>query len=609
MDSRDIIVSAAGAGSGTVVIPSIRGDATSREQDMIEKRIGGIKRKRRQPIEERAQMVLAGSNAMSLTTALNDNIVTSQIMTQMQQAITSDAVSTTKQYAMVIAQHTDISIAAIAHRTAELVDNLKGKRKQVKSLLYDMVWQGRDSVVDFIDSAVGNKTLEETIRANEAIVVALVNKYIAENSPPGGEDMPAPVALEAILRMDVTNPTYIELVGAQQRAAKLFYFSVWGRSAVTDMNIEIREAIEDFNGRGMPMLPRTNEDQVNVDALSTAREYNAALVRPDPADADADADADPTEKWIKFMLYLGLSEIIDSDQDNVGVNGAKYYGIPANIQELEDNLRTDFVETTSRDLTDLGNAWTFYTNPEGPMNSGASSVGYLARINAIIASLNEDGGPEINRVIDYIRGNKAQVVEIYQGVKWGHAAAFMKADADYAAAKKATAASEKTGALRHLKASAEALRQDITRVHDEYQTKKASEKAAEKARGRTLTRESKEEYLDAKEHDDARRADNDDRGRSRSPRNDEDTLAKQLVEEYEAANTMASMKGAKKGGRGRATKKRHPSRAAKKTRKGKRGKAGRMSRKTRKATRGRKAKKAKKTRKTRKHARRSKARR
>jgi hypothetical protein len=590
MASRDMIVSAAGAGSGTVVIPSIRGDATSREQDMIEKRIGGIKRKRRQPIEERAQMVLAGSNAMSLTTALNDNIVTSQIMTQMQQAITSDAVATTKQYAMVIAQHTDISIAAIAHRTAELVDNLQGKRKQFKSLLYDMVWQGRDSVVDFIDSAVGNKTLEETIRANEAIVVALVNKYIAENSPPGEEDMKAPEALEAILRMDVTNPTYIELVGAQQRAAELFYFSVWGRSAVTDMNIEIREAIEDFNGRGMPILPRTNEDQVNVDALSTAHEYNAALVRPDPADEAA------TEKWIKFMLYLGLSEIIDSDQDNVGVNGAKYYGIPANIQELEDNLRKDFVETTSRDLTDLGNAWTFYINPEGPKKSGASSVGYLARINAIIASLNEDGGPEIKRVIDYIRGNKAQVVEIYKGVLWGHAAAFMAADADYAAAKKATAASEKTGALRHLKASAEALRQEITRVHDEYQTNKASEKA----RGRTLTRGDKEEYLDAKEHDDARIGDNERRGRSRSPRDPTDQRAQELVEEYEAANTLRDMR---KGGRGRATKKRRPSRAAKKTRKGKRGKAGRMSRKTRKATRGRKAKKAKKTRKTRRHKR------
>jgi hypothetical protein len=281
------------------------------------------------------------------------------------------------------------------------------------------------------------------------------------------------------------------------------------------------------------------------------------------------------------------------------VNGAKYYGIPANIQELEDNLRKDFVETTSRDLTDLGNAWTFYTNPEGPKKSGASSVGYLARINAIIASLNEDGGPEIERVIDYIRGNKAQVVEIYKGVHWGHAAAFMAADADYAAAKKATAASEKTGALRHLKASAEALRQDITRVHDEYQTKKADEKA----RGRTLTRESKEEYLDAKEHDDARIADNEARGRSRSPRDKTDQEAQDLVKEHEAANIMVNMKGAKKGGRGRATKKRRPSRAAKKTRKGKRGKAGRMSRKTRKATRGRKAKKAKKTRKTRRHKR------
>ena len=585
MASRDMIVSAAGAGSGTVVIPRIR-DASAREQSIINAKLLGIRNKRQRPIEERAEMVLRASNAMNLTTALNDNIVTSQIMTQMQQAITSNAVTTTKQYAMVIAQHTDISIAAIAHRTAELVDNLQGKRKQVKSLLYDMVWQGRDSVVDFIDSAVGNKTLEETIRANEAIVVALVNKYIAENIPPGGEDMTAPEALEAILSMDVTNPTYIELVGAQQRAAELFYFSVWGRSAVTDMNIEIREAIEDFNGRGMPILPRTNEDQVNVDALSTAHEYNEALVRPDPADEAA------TEKWIKFMLYLGLSEIIDSDQDNVGVNGAKYYGIPANIQELEDNLRKDFVETTSRDLTDLGNAWTFYTNPEGPKKSGASSVGYLARINAIIASLNEDGGPEINRVIDYIRGNKAQVVEIYQGVKWGHAAAFMKADADYAAAKKATAASAEGGDLHNLKASAEALHQDITRVHDEYQ----AAKAAEKGRGRT-------QYLDAKEHDDARRADNERRGRSRSPRDDEDIEAQDRVAEYEAANIMASMKGAKKGGRGRATKKRRPKRAAKKTRKGKRGKVGRMSRKTRKATRGRKAKKAKKTRKTRRHKR------
>ena len=179
----------------------------------------------------------------------------------------------------------------------------------------------------------------------------------------------------------------------------------------------------------------------------------------------------------------------------------------------------------------------------------------------------------------------------------------MAADADYAAAKKATTASEKTGALRHLKASAEALRQDITRVHDEYQTEKEDEKADEKARGRTLTREDKAEYMGAKEHDDARIRDNERRGRSRSPRDDEDIEAQNLVNDYEVANIMATMKGAKKGGRGRATKKRRPSRVAKKTRKGKRGKAGRMSRKTRKTTRGRKAKKAKKTRKTRRHTR------
>jgi hypothetical protein len=556
MASRDMIVSAAGA--GTVVIPRIRA-ASAREQGKIDARIVSIKRKHQQPFEERAQMVLAGSNAMRLTTALNDNMVTSQIMTQMQQAITSDAVATTKQYAMVIAEYTDISIDSIKHRTAELVDNLQGKRKQATSRLYDMVWQGKESVVDFINSAIGHKTLEETIHANEAIVVVLVNKYIAENSPEDGPEMSSPAALEAILRLDVNDPKYVELVGAQQRAGELFYFSTWGRSAVTNMNIEIRDAIEDFNGRGMPILPRSTEDQVNVDALSTAHEYAAALVRPDPADADA------TDKWVKFMLYLGLSEIMDSDKDFTGVNGAKYYGVPASMRELEQNLREGFVETTGQDLANLEHSWGFYSKLGGPRNTGESSVGYLSRINAIKTRLDEDGASEIDRVIDYIRGNKAQVKEMYPGVHWGHAEAFMAADEDYNTAKAATAASAEGGDLRGLQDRANALHADIKSVYDEYQRQKPAAAITDAPAPERKKYISPEERARKRERAKVREARNIERGASRSRENSED-----------------EGEGPGFGG-GRATKKRRPSRVAKKTRKGKRGKVGRMSRKTRKA--------------------------
>lgn len=602
MASRDMIVSDTGAGSGTVVIPRIR-DASAREQSRINSKITGIKRKHRKPFEDRAKMVIAGSKAMSLTKALNENIVTSQIITQMQTAINSNSLVTIKEYAKVIAEHTDISISAIKHYTAELVDNLQGVRKQTTSTLYDMVWKGQDSVVDFINSAVGNATLDETIRANEAIVVSVVEKYIADNLSEG-QDISYPDALEAILRMDVNDPKYVELVSAQQRAGELFYFSAWGRSAVTNMNIEIRDAVEDFNGRGMPILPRSNVDQVNVEALSTAHEYATALVRPDSADA--------TDKWVKFMLYLGLSIKMDSEKDFTGVNGAKYYGVPANMKELEENLREGFVESMGQDITKLEQSWRFYTNPSGPKSTGESSIGYLSRINTIMNRLQEDGASEIDMVIDYVRGNKSQVKEMYPRVHWGYAEAFMSAEADYKTAKAATAASAEGGDLRDLQDRAEALHTDIKRVYDEYQSQNPPAAAKESA---TSTEEERPMELDSKAVSPAAETLGD---------VEEEPTGRDFTQKKQEKLDEQRRRGSKKRaiivqnkrtrdnmdqdneeedtgfGGGRATKKRRPRRPAKKTRKGKRGKVGRMSRKTRKTTRGRKAKKAKKTRKTRK---------
>jgi len=560
---------------------SIRTDATPRERDMIETRITNIKQKYKQPIEQRAQLVLAASGTMNITTALDQTIVTSQIMTKMQEAITSphltNAMSNGKEYARIIAENSDISIAAIKHRTSELVTLLQGKKQQVVSSLYDMVWQGKASVVDFINSQVGNQTLEETILANEAIVTSVVNKYIGET------DKPYPQALEEILRMDVNDPIYIELVGAQQRAGELFYFNTWGRSAVTNMNIEIRTVVEDFNGRGMPILPRDNENQVNLDALATANEYAATLVRPDTEDEDA------TDKWVKFMLYLGLSR----NPPN-GVNGAKYYGIPANIKELEENLREGFVETMGQDIATLERSWEFYTT--GPKNTGASSIGYLTRINAIMTRLNEDGTSEINRVIDYVRGNSAQVIDMYPEFDWGYASAFMNANRDYTTAKAATAASAESGELRELQEKAEKLYQDIKRVYDTYQKDQQPQEKASSTTDVVDKRTSKkaaalQEAKDARKEENMRKSIEENKAKRAQL-----VRTKRGMDDNMDEDDDAPFGGAR-------TKKRRPRRAAKKTRKGKRGKVGRMSRKTRKTTRGRKAKKAKKSRKTRRHTR------
>ena len=569
-------ISAAGAGDNTI---AIRANASSRERDMIETRITNIKNKYKKPIEDRAQLVLAASSAMNLSTAFDQNIVTSQIMTKMQQAIVSQAqdVNTGKEYARIIAENTDISIAAIKHRTAELVKHLQGKSQQVASSLYDMVWQGKASVVDFINSQVGHQSLEETILANEAIVTSVVNKYI------GDSDKPYPQALEEILRMDVNDPRYIELVTAQQRAGELFYFSTWGKSAVTNMNIEVRSVVEDFNGQGMPILPRDNERQVNLDALATAHEYNASLVRPDTEDADA------TDKWVKFMLYLGLSK----NPPN-GVNGAKYYGIPANIRELEENLREGFVETMGQDLATLEQSWNFYTT--GPKNTGESSIGYLSRINAIMIRLNEDGTSEINRVIDYVRSNSAQVGDMYPEFNWGYADAFMKANKDYETAKAATTASAESGELRALQDRAEALHKSISEVYEEYKASQAPPQEKASSTTDVVDKRTSKKAAALQEAKDARKEEN-----MRKTTEENKAKRAQLVRSKRGMDDNVDEDDAPFGGA--RTKKRRPRRAAKKTRKGKRGKVGRMSRKTRKTTRGRKAKKAKKSRKTRRRAR------
>jgi hypothetical protein len=183
---------------------------------------------------------------------------------------------------------------------------------------------------------------------------------------------------------------------------------------------------------------------------------------------------------------------------------------------------------------------------------------------------------------------------MYPGVHWGHAEAFMAADEDYNTAKAATAASAEGGDLRGLQDRANALHADIKSVYDEYQRQKPAAAITDAPAPERKKYISPEERARKRERAKVREARNIERGASRSRENSED-----------------EGEGPGFGG-GRATKKRRPSRVAKKTRKGKRGKVGRMSRKTRKATRGRKPKKAKKTRKTRKarkHAGRRKARR
>ena len=575
-------VSAAGGGNhviiGDEVVP-IRDNATPQAINSLQRRMDVIKQRHNDPTRKRARLIKVGSDALALTPLLQQDPVISQVITQMQNMVQSDAVANVVPYVNMIAENGDISVAAIKHRTGELIDSLRNWGSQTKSALFDATWKSKATAIDFISSKLGHQTIEQTILANEAIVKSVVLKYIRDSTVGGEPDIPYPQALEEILNMGINDPIYVELVSAQQRAAELFYFSVWSRSAVTDMNIETRSVVETFNGNGIPILPRTNTTEVDVDALSTARDYAADMVRPDPADQVA------TDKWLKFMLYLGLSK-----DPNDGVNGAKYYGMPANIQELERNLRTDFVATVTDDLNSLEQQWTFYK--EGPMNTGDSTVGYLARITEIRTRIQE-GVTEINDVIHYVRGNMAQVRDMYPGVEWGYAQAFADAARDYTAAMGAsTEASAQEGVYAELHARAETIFHDIKQVFDQVES--AKEKVPV---GRNPGGDDKSDEEEKMPQQQKRRV------KMKPLPPGEELPVRGRVTKRPAGTAPREEIDDDTGFGGARTKKRRPKRAAKKTRKGKRGKVGRMSRKTRKTTRGRKAKKAKKTRKTRRHKR------
>ena len=615
-------VSAPGGGNhvhiGDVMVP-IRDDATSQGINSLQRRMDLIKKKYKTPIQARANLINVGSAALAMTPLLQENPITHQVLTQMQNMFSSDAVVNVGTYVNMIAENGDISLAAIKHRTGELINSLKNWGSQAKSTLYDASWKSKATSIDFINSQLGHQTIEQTILANEAIVKSVVRKYIRENSVEGEADMPYPQALEEILNLGMDDPIYVELVSAQQRAAELFYFSVWGRSAVTDMNIELRGVVETFNGDGFPILPRTNATEVEVDALSTARDYAADMVRPDPEDEVA------SEKWIKFMLYLGLSE-----DPKEGVNGAKYYGIPATIEELERNLRTDFVTAVTADLEGLEQQWKYY---KSVITSGDSIGGYYTRINDIMIRIQE-GVPEINNVIQYVRGNMAQIRSIYPGVKWGYAQAFADAAKDYDAAMGASKeASTQQGVYAELYAKAKTMhddiRQELNKRNDgKHVTAEAEgtahvppsqEKAASVRPLETLEPGSAGRFISSGANlmsPVGRNPGGDDKSNEEEEMTQPEKKRVRMKPLSEGQQppvrtrvTKRSVETAPREGDddigfgGARTKKRRPKRAAKKTRKGKRGKAGRMSRKTRKTTRGRKAKKAKKTRKTRRHKR------
>lgn len=602
---------------------------TKRTRESTEAKINAITAKYQKTINDRHELVKVASKALEITEIVKAIPVANAVIRTMQRAIESPAAVTTQKYVDEIKAHTDISIAAIGVYTRGVVHGLQGVASQGISALYDMAWQSGHAAVDLVHSAIGNQTLEEIIRAHEAVSIAVVQEYLTRTGRDKEDNSLYPVAVAEILELPADNQTYISFVRAIETAAELFYFKVWSRSAVTKMNIEVRDAIQDAN-RSMPFVGRSNEAIVDKEAERTAEEYAEAF----SAEARAGNDA-KTEKWKNFMTYLALSIKRDSDKGAKGVNAMKYYGVPANMEELVINLKKGFLTDIRPDLKALIDQWNYYSTHAA--DTGASSVDYLRRAEEIKTRLEEDGADEIRNVIDYIRGNLQQVQELYPEIGFGQTEAYGAAEADYqeaiASLRQATA---EGGEFYDLNEAVTGL---IGRIRPRYQAYIASlpipptmslaasgasgatflstqggippemlgdisseEEEDPRGRGRTLTREDKAEYTGAKEHDDARIRDNERKGRSRSPRDDEDIEAQEIVDAYAAAKTLRDM-GQKKGGRGRATKKRRHKRAAKKTRKGKRGKVGRMSRKTRKTTRGRKAKKAKKTRKTRRHKR------
>ena len=624
----EVTTKAAGGGAGVndldYVPPVIRG--TKRTRDSTETKINAITAKYRKTINDRQELVKVASKALEITEVVKKITITNAVISTMQEAIKSRAVVTTKQYVDTIKAQTDISIAAIGVYTRGVVDGLRGVALQSISALYDMAWQSGHTAVDLVHSALGNQTLEEIIRAHEAVSIAVVQEYMNSKNRDPEDNSLYPAAVAEILNLPADDQIYISFVRAIETAAELFYFKVWSRSAVTKMNIEVRDAIQDAN-RGMPFVGRSNDTKVNEEAERTAEEYAEAF----SAEARTGGDA---AKWKNFMTYLALSIKRDSDKGEVGVNAMKYYGVPANMEELVINLKKGFIQDIGPDLQALIDQWGYYS--VNAASTGASSVDYLRRAEEIKTRLEEDGADEIRNVIEYIRGNLQQVQELYPEIGFGQTEAYGAADADYqtaiASLHQATA---EGGEFYNLNNAVTNLIGRIRPRYEEYIKSlpapdpptmslasgevgatlpiaqegipletlgdlSSEEEEDPRGRGRTLTREDHKEYLSAKKHDDARRAENAAKGRSRSPQNKEDIDAQNLVEEYEAAKTLRDMRN---GGRGRATKKRRPKRAAKKTRKGKRGKVGRMSRKTRKTTRGRKAKKAKKTRKTRRHKR------
>jgi len=677
--SRMEVTKAAGGGAGVndldYIPPAIDADkGTKRTRESTEAKINDIKAKYQKTINDRQELVKVASKALEITEVVKAIPVANAVITTMQQAIASQAVVTTKQYVDAIKTQTDISIAAIGVYTRGVVHGLQGVASQSISALYDMAWQSGHAAVDLVHSAVGNQTLEEIIRAHEAVSIAVVQKYLTNADRDPEDNSLYPAAVAEILNLPTDDQIYISFVRAIETAAELFYFKVWSRSAVTKMNIEVRDAIQDAN-RGMPFVARSNEAIVDKEAERTAEEYAEAF----SAEARAGND-EKTEKWKNFMTYLALSIKIDSDKGAKGVNAMKYYGVPANMAELVLNLKNGFLTDIAPDLQALIQQWDFYEG--NALSSGESSVDYLRRAEEIKTRLEEDGAYEIRNVINYIHGNLEQVHQIYPEIAFGQTAAYGAVDEDYQTAMASLQqATVEGGEFYNLNAAVTNL---IGRIRPRYDKYIASlpapapptmSLAASGASGATFPsgqggispemlgdpyseEEESSKMLVNPSSEEEEEEEPRGRGRSTNVRanivniaekivqrvgskspermgvntkdynkavdvlinasdngnakattilatSGVDVEARKTVKDYDAATVLTSMKmkDAKKGGRGRATKKRRPKRAAKKTRKGKRGKVGRMSRKTRKTTRGRKAKKAKKTRKTRRHKR------
>jgi len=290
--------------------------------------------------------------------------------------------------------------------TVTFLSSVRDTGMSTTSSIYSYGLKAKWTILDYVNKALGNQTVEAAILIHEMHIYNMIQDYLQVHSEELGGERIGDV-MDAILSEGAGNKYYDAIVLHMSAASTLFHFQMMGKSAVHDMNIRSTDSINPHVGRNssLAFFHRDNREAVK-DLVRQEAEENAA--RLDPRNPNFNHYA----KYFALMIVGNVEATPDSNPGEL--EAYKYFGAPASMQEFVDSLITNLSDSIDQALNSFDAQFTHYKarimGTDGSTGASLTST-YKPRI-AEINKFAEEGMESIEKAITHMLGKRAHLKEL-----------------------------------------------------------------------------------------------------------------------------------------------------------------------------------------------------